>query len=40
MAGSGLLKISDTIEYSHPWSGTVSGTVLDVLRFNLLYLLL
>ena len=29
-ACSGLLKFSDTIKYSHPWSGTVSETLLDV----------
>ena len=33
-AGGGLLRFSDTIEYSHPQSGTISGTVLDVLCFK------
>ena len=34
MAGGGLLKFSDTIEYFHPQSGTVSETMLDVLHFK------
>ena len=34
-AGGGLLRFSDTIEYSHPRSGTVSGTAFDVLHSKL-----
>ena len=31
-AGGGLLMFSDSVDYSHPQLGTLSGTVLDVLR--------
>ena len=31
-AGGGLLKFSDSVDYSHCQLGTLSGTVLDVLR--------